>query len=329
MNKITIFLLVIICIQIITLIINGLQGIHKYFLLSELDLYNRYESVKGNPWVVITGASSGQGKEFAYEFAQRDFNLLLIGSKRTEIVKKDLEKEYPNIHIKIIYKDFRDAHKDDFFDEIQKEFDILDMNISILINNIGYRTGCNPYHEMDPKYIRDTISAKPIVQSRLTRMIIPIFMKRKNLKMKSCLLNISAQCLHPNYLLGIMSSNEISVPYLSVYEASNAFCFYQSSSIYKEYRNDFDILNITPGAVVTQNTEYLNTTLFSVSSIKFVKQVMKMIGQVKGNSCGYWGHAFSPFLINCFPFVKDRILQQVGENIATNFMNSNKVYEFK
>jgi short-subunit dehydrogenase len=327
MNKITIFLLVIICIQIITLIISGLNGIHKYFLLSELDLYNRYSSIEGNPWVVITGASSGQGKEFAYEFAQRDFNLLLIGSKRTKIVKKDLEKEYPDIKVKVIYKDFRDAHKDDFFDEIQKEFDLLNENISILINNIGYRTGWNPYHEMDPKYIRDTISAKPIVQSRLTRMIIPIFMKRKSLKMKSCLLNISAQCLHPNYLLGITSTNEISVPFLSVYEASNAFCFYQSSSIYKEYCNDFDILNITPGAVVTQNTEYLNTTLFSVSSTKFVKQIMKMIGQVKGNSCGYWGHAFSQFLINCFPFVKDRILQKVGENISTNFMNCNKEYK--
>jgi short-subunit dehydrogenase len=327
MNKIILFLLIIICIQIITLIIKGINGIHKYFLLSELDLYNRYSSIEGNPWVVITGASSGQGKEFAYEFAKRDFNLLLIGSKITEIVKKDLEKEYPDIKVKVIYKDFRDAHKDDFFDEIQKEFYILNENISILINNIGYRTGWNPYHEMDPKYIRDTISAKPIVQSRLTRMIIPIFMKRKALKMKSCLLNISAQCIHPNYLLGITTSNEISVPFLSVYEASNAFCFYQSSSIYKEYCNDFDILNITPGAVITQNTEYLNSTLFSVSSTKFVNQIMKMIGQVKGNSCGYWGHAFSPFLINCFPFVKDRILHKVGETISQNFMNCNKEYK--
>ena len=131
MNKILIVLLIIICIQIITLIIQGVNGIHKYFLLTELDLYNTYKSVEGNPWVVITGASSGQGKEFAYEFAKRDFNLLLIGSKRTESVKKELEKEYPDINIKIIYKDFRDAHKDDFFDEIQKEFDRLNMNISI------------------------------------------------------------------------------------------------------------------------------------------------------------------------------------------------------
>jgi hypothetical protein len=78
---------------------------------------------------------------------------------------------------------------------------------------------------------------------------------------------------------------------------------------------------------VTQNTEYLNTTLFSVSSTKFVKQIMKMIGQVKGNSCGYWGHAFSPFLINCFPFVKDRILHKVGKNISKNFMECHKEYK--
>ena len=49
--------------------------------------------------------------------------------------------------------------------------------------------------------------------------------------------------MHPNYLLGIGVNNEISVPYLSVYEGANAFGFYQGNSIYKEYKNDFDGTN--------------------------------------------------------------------------------------
>ncbi len=59
------------------LIAAAWQGIHKYFLLSELDLLDRYGG-RGS-WVVITGASSGQGYEMALSFAERGFNLLMIG----------------------------------------------------------------------------------------------------------------------------------------------------------------------------------------------------------------------------------------------------------
>jgi hypothetical protein len=81
---------------------------------------------------------------------------------------------------------------------------------------------------MPSHLINDTIATGTIVQIRLTQMVIPYFLDRKNKhNLKSSLVNITAQCLHPNFLFGITTSNEISVPYLSVYEASNAFGFYQ------------------------------------------------------------------------------------------------------
>jgi short-subunit dehydrogenase len=309
-------LLLFIIIQIILLSIQVIQGINKYFFTDELDLLNRYGK---NSWVVITGASSGQGKIFALEFAKRHFNILMIGSKRTDDVAKLINELYPDIQTKIIYKNFSDAFKDDFFDDIQQEFNNLD--ISVLVNNVGYRVGWKPYHEMPEHYIKDVIATGTIVQSRLTRMIIPKFLSRNN---KSCLLNITAQCLHPNFFLGITTSNEISVPYLSVYEASNAFGFYQGNSIYKEYKDKFDILNITPGAVITDNTTCLMGTMFNVSSDKFVKNIFKLIGNVQGHSCGYWGHAFASYIINFAPWMKDSVLENVGLTLADNFMKNEK-----
>lgn len=181
MNIIIKILLILIIIQLLFLLIDGLNGFYKYFMLQNLDLYNYYQSThnNSNPWVIITGPSSGQGKIFAHEFAKRNFNLLLIGSKRIDIIKNELIKLYPNIQIKLIYKDFRKAYEDNFFDDIENAINNIGENISILINNTGYRTGWNPYHEMDPKLIRDTISAKPLIQSYLCRLVIPIFMKKK------------------------------------------------------------------------------------------------------------------------------------------------------
>jgi short-subunit dehydrogenase len=312
-------LLFLIIVQLILLLIQFILGIYKYFIIKELNLIERYG--KGS-WVIITGASSGQGYDFAIAFAKRGFNILMIGSKRCIETKTFINTHYPNVKTKMIIKDFRKAFQDDFFNDIEKEINNIGINNALLINNVGHRVGWKPYHKMNPNYIRDTIVTGTIVQSRLTHMLIPYFLERNKIGVKSGLINITAQCMHPNFLFGITMSNEISVPYLSVYEASNAFGFYQGNSIYKEYEGIFDILNITPGAIVTNNTKYLSETIFNIESKIFVDNVISFIGNIQGTTCGYWGHALSTYLINFAPFIKDKILNNVGEIITHNFMQN-------
>ena len=318
-SKIKLILLTLIVFQIALILVQGLKGFHKYFILKEKNLIERYGE---GSWVVITGASSGQGYDMALAFAERGFNLLMIGSKRTDETEAYIHTTYPLVKTKVIHKDFRKAFEDDFFNDIQEAFDEIGDNLAILVNNVGHRVGWNPYHEMDASYIKDVIATGTIVQSRLTHMVIPTFMKRKQQDIKSALINITAQCMHPNFLFGLTLSNEISVPYLSVYEAANAFGFYQGNSIFKEYEGVFDILNITPGAVITKNTECLSNTMFNVKGDVFVKQIMKMIGNVQGHTCAYWGHALSNYLINLLPNIKDKMLKKVGETIADDFMTN-------
>jgi len=339
--KISIFLFTLLLISLIIVII---QGIHKYYIIKEKDLQERYGK---STYCVITGATSGQGRLLAEKFAKRGFNLLLIGSKKLTTVKTNIQNSYPNCVVEIIIKDFRKASEKNFFNDIEEKISELNTNISILINNIGYRTGWNPYHEMDPKLIIDTISAKAIVQTYLCRLIIPIFLKRKEeikltdkkikltdkkiklteKKFNSCLINISAQCINPNFLFGF--SNEISVPFMSVYEATNAYAFYHSQSIYKEYKDQFDILNITPGAVITSNTKFLKKTIFHIDSDRFTDNIIKFMGNVQGSTCAYVGHSMSGYLINLFPPVKDKILNNVGIIISTDFMKNKKNIEAK
>ena len=317
MAKIFFVLVLLIVFQLLLLGAAALKGIHKYFLLGELNLLERYGA---GSWVAITGASSGQGYEMALAFAQRGFNLLLIGSKRTQETAARLKAEYPEIKTKVLLKDFRQAFQDDFFVDIDAAFQEIGTDLAILINNVGHRVGWKAYHDMPAAYIRDVIATGTLVQSRLTHMAIPYFLKRASGARKSALVNITAQCMHPNFLFGLTMSNEISVPYLSVYEAANAFGFYQGNSIYKEYQGQFDILNITPGAVITKNTGCLSNTLFHVSGEVFVQQIMKLIGNVQGTTCAYWGHALSNYLINLMPLLKDGMLKKVGETIADDFM---------
>ena len=315
MLKFFIYLLVVY--QLLLLFYYFCRFIYRHFIMKKKDLLKRYGY---NSYVLITGASSGQGYHFATEFASLGFNLFLIGSIRTKKVINELNTQYPAINIIFIEKDFRKAYEPSFFNDIKDT--INSINVSILINNVAHRSAWKPYHKMPNQLINDTIIVGTIVQSQLTRLVIPQFIKRKE---HNAILNITAQCIFPTYGFGEILDNAVSVPYLSVYEAANAFGYYQSNSLMKEYEKynyKLDILNIMPGAVLTENTKYLKNTIFNVKVNTFVKNIIKMIGNVNGNYYGYWGHEFSVFLVNLFPFLKNQILHKTGETITNEYMST-------
>ena len=57
-------------------------------------------------YVVITGASSGIGKEFAKRFAKRDFDLLLVATSEEKLLKakEEINEEF-NVNILTLISD--------------------------------------------------------------------------------------------------------------------------------------------------------------------------------------------------------------------------------
>lgn len=316
-RTIIIILIILIIFQFALLCVNIINFIYKYFIMKEKNLPERYGK---NSYVMITGTSSGQGYYFAKEMAKRGFNLILVSSARSRDLVTELKTKYPSLDIILIIKDFRRAYEQNFFDDIVNTLEEIDGNISMLINNVAHRTAWIPYHNMPRQLINDTIIVGTIVQAQLTRICLPYFVKRKQ---KSAIVNITAQCTMKTFGFGEILNNEISVPFLSAYEAANAFGFYHGNSIYKEYKkydNPIDLVNIMPGAVVTDNTGFLKNTIFNINAEDFVKNSIKMIGNVNGSTHAYWGHALSVFLINLFPFLKAPVLYNTGHKIAEDFM---------
>jgi short-subunit dehydrogenase len=292
------------------IILNVYTFIFKYFLIKELDLAERYGK---NTWVLITGSSAGQGKQFAVEFAKRGFNILLSGYKEILDVKNKINVKYPNIQVKTIITDFSHAYKKNYFKIFEKTINELPGELSILVNNVGYRVGWKNYHEMPEKMINDSIVVGTIVQSRMTQIAIQKFINRTH---RSAIINITTQCMYPVLYPGKLGY--ITIPYTSVYDASNAFGFFHSNSIEKEYGEQFDVLNITPGSVTTENTEYMSYLPFSINCKLFVRNILSMLGQIQGPTCAYWGHEFSSILMNLTFGFSDLILRNAGLAIAEN-----------
>jgi short-subunit dehydrogenase len=313
MKMIKILVLIFIIAEIFYFIKYVWLNIQKHVFTNEINFEERYGK---NTWVLITGCSSGQGKRFAYEFAKRNFNIILVGNKKILHVENDIKKRY-NVKTQTCITNFCKAYKTSYFDKIDKLLNNLDGELSILVNNVGHRTAWHSYHTMPKQTIIDTIVCGTVVQSLFTHIAINHFEKRDK-KYKSCIINVTSMCLTPPLWVGVM--NHISIPYLSVYESANAFGFFHSNSIQKEYEKYIDVLNITPAAVITENTPFLEDTIGSVNCKHYVKNIFKLIGNYTGPQHAYWKHELLGFLSNFID--ADKILCNVGEMISHNYMKT-------
>ena len=70
-------ILIFIIAEVMYLIKYIYSNVQKYVFTNEINFEERYGK---NTWVLITGCSSGQGQRFAYEFAKRNFNIIILGS---------------------------------------------------------------------------------------------------------------------------------------------------------------------------------------------------------------------------------------------------------
>lgn len=156
-----------------------------------------------NQYALITGASSGIGKELAISLAKRGWNLILV-ARRLELLEKlklQLESEY-----KIKVQNIKaDLCNDSELNSVKKSFDEFD--ITFLINNAGVmRRGS--FHEVDFKINKDLIGLNVTALTDLTHTITPYFLKSKS----------------PCYILNVGSLNSyISTAGTAAYCGSKAF----------------------------------------------------------------------------------------------------------
>lgn len=308
-------------------------------LVPEQDLAARYGP---GSWCVITGASRGQGRVLAEGMAARGFNLILIGSPRTQQTAADIRARFPQCQIRVVERDFANSLEPKWWPEIEEIFRGGKYDISVLINNVGQRTASRPSWQQPDKDIRASLITGTYPQIRLTNLALEHMSRRAKLqavkaptepKFRSSIVFNTAQCQHP--LVGLstyLPSGDISVPYLAVYEAANAFGYYHANSIIAELESNpelsdkIDLLNITPGAVITENTPYLKDTPFAVPVDTFCAGIFRLMGgNWRGATCAYWGHDLSAILIGIAPWFRCKILEKVGQTISEELANSKTI----
>lgn len=187
-----------------------------------------------NNTALITGASSGLGKEFAYIHAKTGWDLVLIARRtdKLETIKYDIEKEH-NVTVHIISKDLTAANAaTEIYSELQKK----NIHIEYLINNAGFG-GIGKFSERKWSDESTMIALNITVLTELCHLFLPDMIAKNTGR----ILNVSS------------TASLLPWPNQAVYYATKAFVTSFSNAINEElYDTDITVTALLPGATETE-----------------------------------------------------------------------------
>lgn len=190
--------------------------------------------------VLITGASSGIGRDMARNFSKKGYELILVARDASKLnkVKEELGKENINIETKVM-----DLSNEENCIKLHEEV----KNIDVLINNAGFGD-CGDFTKTDLDKEIKMIQTNVIAYHILTKLYL-VDMKKRN----------SGKILNVASIAGFMPG-----PLMATYYATKGYVVRLSEAIREELKKEKSSVKISilcPGPV--------DTNFNNVANVKF------------------------------------------------------------
>lgn len=183
---------------------------------------------------LITGASSGIGKELAHIHAENGGDLVIVSRSEEKLkqLKTKLESEY-NVSVFVIVKDLSLAGAAlEVYNEVKNQ----SIEVDYLINNAGFG-GVGKFHERDLQDDLNMISLNISALTALTHHFLTGFIARNEGK----ILNVSS------------TASLLPGPLQAVYYATKAYVTSFSNALAEElHDSNITVTNLMPGATETE-----------------------------------------------------------------------------
>ncbi len=213
--------------------------------------------------VLITGASSGIGKEFAKIFAKKGYDLVIVARSKEELEKlaKELQNSY-KINVEVIASDLS-------IPENCKEIHQKVQNVDILINNAGFGD-CGNFTKTSLNKELDMINTNIVAYHILMKLYL-IDMKAKG---EGKILNVAS-------IAGFLPG-----PLMSTYYATKSYIVRISEGIREELKKEKSNIKISilcPGPVKTNFNKVANVKFHmrEADSSKVAEYAVKKLEQGK------------------------------------------------
>ncbi|GAV02278.1 hypothetical protein RvY_12868 [Ramazzottius varieornatus] len=257
------------------------------FVLAEpLGLTQQFSKL--GEWAVVTGATDGIGKGYAFDLARRGCNIVLISrtEKKLRTVAAEIETLY-NVRTKILVADFTSV-EEEVYPYLKRELSKLE--VGTLVNNVGMMQKYPEHFHLIPegdKACTDLIRCNMVAQTMMSRIILPQMVQRK----KGVIINLSS------------AAGDTPVPLIALYSASKAYNNFLSLAMDMEYRDQGLIIqSIQPFVVATNMSGKPETNLLIIDSFKYARSCLNTVGYFT-RTHGHYSHALQSWLLGTVPLM--------------------------
>jgi 17beta-estradiol 17-dehydrogenase / very-long-chain 3-oxoacyl-CoA reductase len=237
---------------------------------------------------VITGASDGLGKEFAFQLAAKGFNLVLISRTQSKLdsLVKELEQKYPEagLQFKVMSMDYS---KDSDADYERMAQVLSGLDIGILINNVGQSHSIPvPFLQTEREEIQNIVTINCLGTLKTTQVVAPLMVQRK----RGLILTIGSM------------GGWTPTPFLATYSGSKAFLQQWSSSLASELKpSGVDVHLVLAYLITTALSKIRRTTILIPNPKQWVRSALGKIGlgsqAMAYTYTPYWSHALLRWFI--------------------------------
>jgi len=266
-------------------VLNTLAAVFKILIQPGTSV--RKFGPKGS-WALITGASDGIGKEFAYQLAAKGFGVILISRTESKLaeITSDIRSKY-QVQAEYLPIDFA-KNSDGDYKKIEQF--IQGKDISILINNVGKS------HDMPVDFLateqqemEDIININIFATLRVTRIVAPTMVERK----RGLILTMGS-------FAGLLPT-----PLLATYSGSKAFLSHWSAALSAELKPKGIHVDLVNSYLVTSAMSKVRRSSVLIPTPKaFVKAALNKVGVYVGGTTGvvtpFWTHAAMHWAIETF-----------------------------
>eukprot|EP01064_Diplonema_japonicum_P037059 TRINITY_DN8584_c1_g2_i1.p1 TRINITY_DN8584_c1_g2~~TRINITY_DN8584_c1_g2_i1.p1 ORF type:complete len:312 (+),score=56.63 TRINITY_DN8584_c1_g2_i1:407-1342(+) len=256
-----------------------LTGVYAKFLRPGKDL-KRY-----GKWALVTGATDGIGKAYAFELAKRGMSIVLVSRTESKLsdVKTAILEKYPKVEVTIVAADMGNL-TDDVKEKLQKTINSIELGV--LVNNVGVSYPYPKfYHELDDANAESLVSLNVTSTNVMTRLALPGMLDRK----RGAIVNISS------------FAGEIVNPLLAGYCGAKGGITLMTASLNAEYAGKgVHFQAQTPLFVTTKLAKIRKSSITTPTPETYARSACNAIGYEAVTS-PYWAHALMTYIAQCIP----------------------------
>ena len=241
---------------------------------------------------IITGASSGIGKEFAIQLSKQGYDLVLVARRKDKLkeLKQQLETQVEIVCLDLSFP----TNCIKLFKKYKKD------NINLIINNAGFGV-FGPFDETPVDKELEMIDTNIIAVHTLTKLFLQKFKK------DDC-----------GYILNVASSAAFQPgPLMSSYYASKSYVYNLSAAIYEELKKEKSNIKISvlcPGPVNTEFNDVAGVK-FGVKALEVNEVVNYTLKMMKKGKFRIIPGSSMKILLFLEKFVPYKILLKITYNI--------------